>query len=64
MKDYDNFRECASYEFSTEHYGKTIATEWKLMCGRSAKVEVLQVRFLYYIFLQFLATQRHQVTLY
>ena len=50
MKDYDNFRECASYEFSTEHYGKTIATEWKLMCGRSAKVEVLQVRFSHHNF--------------
>ena len=53
MKDYDNFRECASYEFSTEHYGKTIATEWKLMCGRSAKVEVLQVRFSHHNFCNF-----------
>ena len=40
---YDNFRGCAAYEFSTEHYGNTIATEWGLMCGKSAKIKILQV---------------------
>lgn len=39
-------RKCTAFEYDLEMIGKTIISEWKLVCGRSNMVSVVEMCFL------------------